>query len=67
MAFPIGLLLLCVGIYMLAGKDPTDSSAVAAAGRRNSVEGDVPAGNQNKKENLVQMQTDDEKIMLVSV
>jgi hypothetical protein len=66
-AFPIGLLLLCVGIFMLAGKDPTDSSAVAAAGRRNGVEGDVPAGNQNKEEKLVEMQKDDEKIMLVSV
>jgi hypothetical protein len=37
-AFPIGMLLLCVGIFMLAGKDPTDSSAVAAAERSTNLE-----------------------------
>jgi hypothetical protein len=34
-AFPIGVIFLCFGIGLLAGKDPTDSSAVAASDRVN--------------------------------
>jgi hypothetical protein len=33
-AFPFGLFVLTVGIFLLAGKDPTDAGAVAAAEQR---------------------------------